>query len=149
MSKKTAALTALATASVATGAVLAPASPAAAASTYGPVTVNCGVVTCSAYLSRSVTKDAYHKKDFGVGAFATAAIYVCAPLLAPPLTPIGTACSASATLHGGWIAQELSEAATEHGPNGACLKVTWTQQVGAVPPTITYWSTNNGKHCKD
>ena len=148
MSKKIAVLTALA-ASVATGAALAPASPAAAASTYGPVTVNCGVVTCSAYLSRSVTKEAYHKKDIGQGGFAAAAIVICAPMLVPPLTPVGTACSAAAALHGPWISQELTEAATEHGDRGACLKATWTKQVGSVPPAITYWSTNNGKYCKD
>lgn len=117
-----------------------------AASTIGPVTINCGLATCSAYLSRSVTKTAYGKEIVGGGGYAATAGVICAPLLVPPLTPLGIACGAAATVQGGWISQELSDAATQHGAKGACLKVTYTK-IG--PPVITWWSTNNGQYCKD
>ena len=136
----------IAAAVLATGVALAPASAAQASSTAGPVTVNCGIVTCSAYLSRSATKAANEKITVGGGAFAGLALVVCAPLMTPPLTPIGVACGAAAAVQGPWIAQEIGEAATRHGDAGACLKVTYTR---TKPPVITYWSTNNGQYCKD
>ncbi|MEU8663883.1 hypothetical protein [Actinoplanes philippinensis] len=132
----------------ATGGAVAVPTPALAASTYGPVTINCGIGTCSAYLSRSATKAAYRKLTVGGGGFAAAAAVVCAPLMTPPLTPIGVACGAVATVHGAWIAQSITEAATMHGSRGACLKATYTRPVRGLS-TITYWSTNNGTYCKN
>src|SRR5690242_8942791 len=85
-------------AALATGGVLAVQSPASAASTYGPVTINCGIVTCSAYLSRSATKAANQKLTIGGGGYAAAALVLCAPLTLPPLTPIGVACGAAAAV---------------------------------------------------
>ena len=140
---------ALTTIALATGVALMPGSAAQAATTWGPVTVNCGIVTCSAYVSRSATKAANSKIGVGGGIYSGAAIVVCAPLAPPPLTPVGVACAAAAAVQGPWIAQEISEAATQHGSRGACLKVTYTRQVQDIPPTITYWSTNNGQFCKD
>ncbi|MBM2615749.1 hypothetical protein JIG36_09300 [Actinoplanes sp. LDG1-06] len=137
-----------AAATVATGGVLAVQSPASAAATYGPVTVNCGIVTCSAYLSRSATKLANQKLTIGGGGYAAAAAVMCFPLTLPPLTPVGVACGAVATVQGAWIAQEIQEAATLHGARGACLKMTFTRPVRGMS-TITYWSTNNGTYCKD
>jgi len=119
------------------------------ATTFGPVTINCGYVTCSAYLSRSVTRDAYQKSIVLGGGYAAAATVICAPLAVPPLTPLGVACAAAAAVQGPLIAQEISDAATQHGVRGACLKVTYTKPVGDIPPVITWWSTNNGKYCKD
>jgi hypothetical protein len=133
---------------IAVGAVVAQPSPAYASTTVGPVTFNCGIVTCSAYLSRSATKAANQKLAVGGGAYAAITGVVCAPLMVPPLTPIGVACGAVAVFHGGWIAQSIQEAATQHGPRGACLKVTYLRPVRGAT-TITYWSTNNGNYCKD
>ena len=121
------------------------ASPTSGTSGGSPLTINCGYVTCSAYLSRSVTRAAYEKSTVGAGGYAALAILVCAPLHVPPLTPVGIACDVAATAQGPWIVQELSDAATQHGARGACLKVTFTK----VPPAITWWSTNNGQYCKD
>jgi hypothetical protein len=131
------------------GATTAPgtpgASPTSGTSGDSPVTTHCGYVTCSAYLSRSVTRAAYEKSIVGAGGYAALAILVCAPLHVPPLTPVGIACDATAAAQGPWIVQELSDAATQHGAMGACLKVTYAK----VPPAITWWSTNNGQYCKD
>lgn len=118
------------------------------ASTLGPFTVNCGIVTCSGYLSRSATKAAYAKSTVGAGGFAAAAVVVCGAAGIASV-PLGIACGAVATAHGPWIAQELQDAVTQHGPSGACLKVTFTKPIPNVPPTVTWWSTNNGKYCKD
>jgi len=123
------------------------ASPEPAASSGNPVTIHCGYATCSAYLSRSVTKAAYEKSIVGQAGYGAAALVICAPLLVPPLTPLGVACGALATVQGGWIAQELQDAVTQHGADGACLKVTYTRSVAGIPPTITWWSTNNGQYC--
>jgi peptidoglycan hydrolase-like protein with peptidoglycan-binding domain len=121
--------------------------PAPGTSGGSPVTNHCGFATCSAYLSRSVTRAAYQKSTVGGGGFAAVAAVICGALSIPPLTPVGIACFAEAALHGQWIVQELSEAATQHGASGACLKVTYTRP--PVPPAITWWSTNNGQYCKD
>ncbi len=124
-----------------------PSSTAPGTSGGSPVTNNCGYATCSAYLSRSATRAAYEKSTVGGGGFAAVAAVICGALSTPPLTPVGVACFATAALHGPWIVQELSEAATQHGARGACLKVTYTKP--PIPPTITWWSTNNGQYCKD
>lgn len=121
---------------------------AKASSTIGPFTLNCGIVTCSGYLSRSATKAAYAKSTVGAGGFAAAATVVCGAAGAA-FVPLGIACAAVAAAHGPWIAQELQDAATQHGAAGACLKVTFTKPLPDIPPTITWWSTNNGKYCKD
>ncbi|MEV7629892.1 hypothetical protein [Actinoplanes sp. NPDC089786] len=146
--RKASFVTGLASAALVTGVALVPAS-AASAATYGPVTTNCGVVTCSAYLSRSATKAVNEKLTLAGGGYAGVGLIVCAPLAPPPLTPIGVACGVAATVQGAWIAQEVEDAAERHGARGACLKVTYTKPVGNVPPQVTYWSTNNGKYCKD
>jgi hypothetical protein len=119
-----------------------------AAHAVGPVTVNCGYVTCSAYLSRSATKEANSKLTIGGGGYAGAATLYCGAITAA-FVPAGVACAAAAAVDGPWIAQEIQDAATQHGPKGACLKVTWTKPIGNIPPTITWWSTNNGRYCKD
>jgi peptidoglycan hydrolase-like protein with peptidoglycan-binding domain len=124
-------------------------SQAPATSSGNPVTINCGIVTCSAYLSRSVTRDAYEKSNVGEAGFLAAAQVICAPLLLPPLTPLGVACDAATIAQAGWITQELRDAVTQHGAEGACLKVTYTKPVGDIPPAITWWSTNNGPYCTD
>ena len=65
-------------------------------------------------------------------------------ILGTPLA--GVACGALAASQGIWIWQEIIDAATQHGPKGACLKLT----VNPLPfPAGFYWSTNNGKYCKD
>ena len=120
---------------------------AQAASTYGPVTINCGYITCSAYLSRSATRAANEKLTVGEGIYHVVTMEICDPLWVIP--PLGAACDAGAAVQGGWIAQEIGDAATKHGPRGACLKVTYTKPVGNLPPSITWWSTNNGEYCRD
>ena len=124
----------------------APSAPAPGTSGGSPVTNHCGYATCSAYLSRSVTRAAYQKSTVGAGGFAAMAAVICGALSIPPLTPVGIACFAAAALHGPWIVQELSDASTQHGARGACLKVTYTRP--PIPPAITWWSTNNGQYCK-
>ena len=121
-----------------------PSSPAPGTSGDKLVTTHCWF-SCSAYLSRSATRAAYQKSKVGEGGFAAMAAVICGALSVPPLTPVGVVCFAAAALHGGWIAQELSDAVTQHGARGACLKVTYIQ----IPPAITWWSTNNGQFCKD
>jgi hypothetical protein len=106
------------------------------------------LITCSAYLSRSATRAANQKLTVGGGGYAAAATVVCGVLSLPPLTPVGIACAAAAALQGPWIAQEIGEAATQHGATGACLKVTYTRPVHNAT-TVTYWSTNNGSYCRN
>lgn len=121
-------------------------SGSAEARTIGPVTENCGIASCSLYLSRSATKKANDKLTIGGGGYAASATAVCGALTfasGPGAVVVGPACAATATFQGAWIAQEISDAATKHGPRGACLKVTKS------PVTPFYWSTNNGKYCKN
>lgn len=132
---------------VAASVVLLPTASAQAATTVGPVTINCGALTCSAYLSRSATRAANDKLAAGGGAYAALAGSICGPLgIAAP--PVGIACGTAAALHAGFIQQEIGDAATKHGTRGACLKVTFTRPYKGKS-TITWWSTNNGNYCKD
>ena len=130
-------------------AAAASASASASASGGSLVTNHCGIVTCSAYLSRSATKAAYEKVNAAGGALDALGVVVCAPFDVPPLTLVGVACTAVAEAQAGVIKQEITDAATQHGAKGACLKVTYTRPVAGLPPTITWWSTNNGQYCKD
>ena len=120
---------------------------AQAASTYGPVTINCGYITCSAYLSRSATRAANDELTAGDDIYHVVTVEICDPLWVIP--PLGAACEVVTAGQGVWIAEEIGDAATQHGPGGACLKVTYTKPVGNLPPSITWWSTNNGEYCRD
>jgi hypothetical protein len=121
------------------------ATSSAQAATLGPVTTNCGYVTCSAYLSRSATRAVYQKVVLAGGFYGGGVIAVCYPF-GP--TPLGAACAAALAVNGGWIWQEVQDAATQHGARGACLKVTYTRSAGGLR-AITWWSTNNGQYCHD
>ena len=113
-----------------------------AATTLGAVTINCGYVTCSAYLSRSATLDAYQNEGE-----AAAADELCDAFAELP--PLAVACEGIVLSQEALIDKELDDAATQHGANGACLKVTFTKIIGDIPPAITWWSTNNGQYCKN
>ena len=125
----------------------APGAPAANPTGTGPapgsVTPNCGYASCSYYLSRSSTKAIYDQAfaaEHGPEA-ATAAVCGAFAIVATPLA--GVACAAIAASQGIWIWQEIIDAATQHGAQGACLKLT----VNPLPfPAGFYWSTNNGKY---
>jgi hypothetical protein len=115
------------------------------ADTIGPVTVNCGIVTCSAYLSRSATRSVHDATD-GIDTpnvdIPSVACEKLAELTAEAAPVTFVACMANAM----WVLEELKRAAEDHGDRGACLKVTFTK---TRPPAVTYWSTNNGQYCKD
>jgi Putative peptidoglycan binding domain len=123
------------------------ASPAPETSGGSPVTVNCGYVSCSYYLSRSSTKAIYDQAfaaEHGPEA-ATAAVCTAVGIAATPLA--GVACGAIAASQGIWIWQEVIDASTQHGAKGACLKLTVNPLLPF--PAKFYWSTNNGQYCKD
>lgn len=125
------------------------------AGTFGPVTVNCGTLTCSAYLSRSATRNlAEVIAPFGTPSMPPAApsagrlcLKVAGPFAGVPVA--GPVVFGSCLAQAAWISQEISRAANDHGPRGACLKATFTKLgITPGPPAITYWSTNNGDFCK-
>jgi hypothetical protein len=131
------------TAAIAAGTALVAPTASASPHTIGPVTENCGFASCSYYLSRSATKDLYAKSTVAGGAGAAFGGLMCLTLGFFP--PAAAACGAVVAVDGAWILQELADAATQHGSKGACFKMT------EFAPTITgvYFSTNNGKFCKD
>jgi hypothetical protein len=105
--------------------------------TYGAVTMNCGIASCSWYLSRSATKELNSriKTDGGRIGAAVSALGLCKS--AHPIICFAVAAN------GALAAISIQEAAENHPPNGACFKITKS------PVTPFYYSTNNGKYCKD
>ena len=57
-----------------------------------------------------------------------------------PIT--GPACFGVMATAGAWVVWALEEAATGHGPKGACFKIT-------ASPVSLYFSTNKGPYYKD
>lgn len=108
-------------AAVATAALVAPATPAAA------VTNDCGIITCSLYLSRSETRSAVTPS--GV-------VALIAGLLPGPFR--------LAAINPGLMAIKSQEAA---GKN-ECLRIRYTV-VHNVPAIVGFYSSGNGKYCRD
>ena len=108
----------------------------------GTVTKNCGVATCSYYLTRHDTKllaDFLAKRDWQAN---LAQVPVCAAVGAVTSAIGGVYCEGTWI----WVTEEVQRAANDHGDRGACLKLTY---IPSNPPLPTYWSTNNGQYCHD
>lgn len=108
--------------------------------TVGAVTNNCGIATCSTYISRSGTESLDRFLDNKVayyGSWAGGAI-VCGALGAVPYigVPLGTYC--------GFRFAQFDQVLDEAADKDKCFKVTYL-------PTghVTHISTNNGQYCKN
>jgi hypothetical protein len=114
--------------------------------TIGAATVNCGIASCSLYVSRSATKEMHERAEIlkaGGGGASTTACGALAYATLPVAWVTGPACLGVMAVHGAWVLNTIQDAATRHGEDGACFKVT-RSAVGTL-----YFSTNNGTHCKD
>jgi hypothetical protein len=106
---------------------------------------NCGYATCSYYVTRESTKmlDDYFSRN-GLGVNSTTAV-VCGALGYVTWGVGGAYCEITTIV----VQEQTNRAANDHGPKGACLKLTVTNGHGVGPEVPTYWSTNNGKYCHD
>lgn len=116
-------------------------------SSYGAVTTNCSWGSCSLYLSRSATKEVNSRIDALLAGGTATSAAVCTAL-GTFATPVAGAICGGAAAYGavnGIAARDsIKEAAEAHGPGGACFKVT-KAHVSGQP----YYSTNNGRFCKN
>lgn len=142
--KNLAAVLAVTTAAVLASAGLTAHTANAADITIGNITTNCSWGSCSHYYSRSATEAMYNyidRNSWQTGAGATALCGAIGRASGPAGLVTGPVCEVNAI----WIMEEIKRAATQHPPNGACFKITKAHHPGALP----YFSTNNGKFCKD
>jgi len=116
----------------------------AAPITYGAVTNNCGIVTCSIYISRSGTKSMNRFVSSKVGQYGAwgAGTVVCGALgFVPYVGPgLGVYC--------GFRFAQFTQVLGEAAGKNKCFKVTYTRPVRGAT-TVTHISTNNGSLCKN
>jgi hypothetical protein len=119
---------------------VAPAASADASFTVGAVTNNCGIVTCSVYISRSGTEslDSFVDNKVVQSGSRRAALVVCGQLGKIPYVgvPLGIYC--------GFRFVQFNRVLDEAAEKNKCFKVTYLPS-----GTVTHISTNNGTHCKD
>jgi hypothetical protein len=128
-------------------ALVAPAPASAVGGSKGAVTVNCSWGSCSYYLSRSATKEVNARIDSYLNAgTALSSGVVCVAIGAATAGLGGVICGVGVALAGADAAMArvmIKEAAETHGSRGACFKIT-RSHIGT-----RWYSTNNGKFCKD
>lgn len=124
-----------------------PGSPAAAAGARPGATKDCGIVTCSIYLSRSETQRAAadvlpHAND-GKDVLTGLAALVCAP--GGPV--VAAACGINVALRSNNFIGALQGARDGHG----CLRIRFGPGPGPVGVTAVVYGFYNdgGKHCHD
>lgn len=108
--------------------------------TVGAVTNNCGIATCSTYISRSGTKSLDRFLDGKVAQYGSwgAEAIVCTSLGEIPYVgvPLGLYC--------GFRFVQFDQVLDEAADKNKCFKVTY------LPTgTVTHISTNNGQYCKN
>ena len=123
------------------------AAPASAA----PATLDCGIITCSLYLTRNTTQVVWSKlinyKNTSnaaiAGAAATACAAIAAPFTGPGAAVAGVACGGAGAVYGGFFLDKLENAATKR----QCLRIRYP--VGATPAFITGLYVDRSKFCKN
>lgn len=108
------------------------------------LTTNCGITTCSVYLSRSETRTAYDRIN-NYGWVAGAAIGAALGAKGGVWGAVGGAIIGT---FGAAHVIELLETASQQNK---CFKVTYVRGSDWSPtgPQITWLSTNDGDHCHD
>jgi len=123
----------------------APAASADGGFTLGAVRNNCGIVTCSVYVSRSGTKSLDSFLDNKVLKYGRwgAETYTCGKLVAVPVVgaPLAVYC--------GFRFFQIDDVLDEAADKNKCFKVTYTRPVPPAVTTVTHISTNNGDLCKN
>lgn len=101
---------------------------------------NCGIITCSLYLSRAETRQANYDIlawGGGIGGLA-AACGALAVITGPAGVVVGAPCGALILVEGGFLLNAISHAAGD----GGCLRVRW----GALP---TAYYDDHSSYCHD
>ncbi|WP_203862642.1 RHS repeat domain-containing protein [Plantactinospora mayteni] len=101
-------------------------------------TTNCGIFTCSAYISRNNTRWLADHPEWLNGASLGAA-YGCS-MLPVPHQAIKGGCAFVVGLNWAVMSANINRAKAQN----KCFKITWGKQVPSV-----YYSTNNGLFCAD
>lgn len=107
----------------------------------GKVHRNCGILSCSLYVSR--TRVAYinnYSNEYGLAA-SLGAVVVCGIIGLYGLGIAGIVCGAIVAVYWYWFMNRITSAAKSN----KCVKITFR----IATPTVLSISTNNGKHCKD
>lgn len=112
--------------------------------TEAALTTNCGIASCSIYLSRSETRATYDRIN-NYGWVAGAALGAAIGAKGGPWGAVGGAIIGT---FGSAHVLEMLETATQQNK---CFKVTYVRGSDLSPtgPQITWISTNNGEHCHD
>jgi hypothetical protein len=110
--------------------------------TVGAVTHNCGVATCSVYLSRSASKAIGGPLDNKVVEYGRipADMLTCGKLAAIPIPYVGIGLA----LYCSFRAEQVYQAFDEAVEKNKCVKITYLRT-----GQVTHISTNNGAHCKN
>jgi RHS repeat-associated protein len=103
---------------------------------------NCGVFTCSAYLSRNSTRWLADHPEWLNGAHLAAASG-CS-MLPVPHQGVKAGCALVVGLNWSVMSANINRAAKAVNGQSKCFKITWGRQVPSV-----YYSTNNGLFCTD
>lgn len=112
----------------------------------GAVSENCGIATCSIYVSRSGTRSMDRFLDgkiphYGSGVAATIACGAWAPV--PYVGP-------ALVIYCGVRFDQFNETLDEAAERNKCFKITYTnRKIPNMPPAVTHISTNNGDFCTD
>jgi hypothetical protein len=103
-------------------------------------TVNCGIITCSLYLSRSETRTAnYDIALYGGGIAGLAAACGLLTLITGPAgVVVGVACGVAIAVDGAFLLNAITHAAADNG----CLRIRW----GALP---TAFYDDHSSYCHD
>ncbi len=114
--------------------------------TVGAVSNNCGIATCSVYISRSGTRSIDRFADKKVAEWGKwgAETAVCGALGFVPYVgvPLGIYC--------GFRFEQFDQVLDEAADKNKCFKVTYTRPLpGSGATTVTHISTNNGDFCED
>lgn len=105
-------------------------------------TTNCGIITCSVYLTRNTTKEICERlcqySNASNAAIATAAAAACLPL-----GGVGAvACGGAGAILGGFFIDKLNQATDAN----QCLRIRYTKGSAAIPTGLYV---DRSKYCKN
>ena len=92
--------------------------------------VDCGIVTCSVYLSRAQTRAAKHDIDLyngGIGALAIACAAIAA-MTGPAANFVAAACGVDIVIEGAFLLNAINHAADDNG----CLRIRYSAAGGLL-----------------
>ena len=111
--------------------------------------VNCGIVTCSLYLTRAETANLwarlrqYDGSSYAAiaGASAIACSVAVAPVSGPFAVVAGVVCAAAGAVYGSFFLDKLKQSAN----SGNCLRIRYTSPYGVPTPNFLY--NDNSQYC--